>query len=232
MEKLLIKISGEIFSDKKTLENVVDQIKKIISTNKVGIVLGGGNFFRGAKDNNSFNLKPESAHNIGMLSTIVNGIIFKDLLSKAGIESTLLSAFPCQKVSKSITESEIEDAFSKKQSSSGLNPCVIFVGGTGNPFFTTDTNAVLRAIQIEAKEIWKATKVDGVFDSDPLTNKNAKFYKTISYQEVLEKRLEVTDPTAITLAQENSLPIRVFNFFQPDALQKALENPDFGSTIR
>ena len=237
METLLIKITGELFSyqregdsnapslQKEIIKNVIKQIKALNAEHKVGLVIGGGNFFRGTITNHNLGLKQTSSHNVGMLSTIVNGIVLQDLLTQANVPSTLLSALSCPDIAQPLSQNSIDNAFMN-------NKCIIFVGGTGNPFFTTDTNAVLRALQIGAKQVWKATKVDGVYEDDPITKKEAKFYQTISHQEILDKNLRVIDRTAITLAQEHKLPIRVFNVFAPDALYKALENPDFGSTIR
>lgn len=234
---LLIKISGELFSyrhqksqekpalDKDLIKNIIDQIKALSKNHKIGLVLGGGNFFRGASDRKIIGLHQTAAHSVGMLSTIVNGIILQDLLTQGDVASVLLSAFPCPNIAEPLSQNSIDNAFMQKK-------CIIFVGGTGNPFFTTDTNAVLRGLQIEASEVWKATKVDGIYEEDPEVNKDAKLYQTISFQEVLNKKLNVMDQTAITLAQENNLPIRVFNLFTPDAFHKALENPEFGSRIQ
>lgn len=237
MKILLIKISGELFSyhregvqakpalDKELVKNIIDQIKELSAQHRVGLVLGGGNFFRGALDRNTLDLLPTAGHNVGMLSTIVNGVILQDLLTQNNVPSTLLSAFSCPDIAEPLSQNSIDNAFMQHK-------CIIFVGGTGNPFFTTDTNAVLRALQIGAQEVWKATKVDGIYESDPITNEKAKFYQTISYQEVLDKGLTIMDRTAITLAQEHNIPIRVFNLFTPSSFNKALENPEFGSTIR
>lgn len=225
MERLLIKISGELFSHKELVKNIAKQIKILSKKHKIGLVVGGGNFFRGSIDKEKIGLKATSAHNIGMLSTIVNGIILKDLLAQTNVSSEILNAVFCPSISEKISEKSIEKAFEK-------NSCIIFVGGTGNPFFTTDTNAVLRSLQIGTKQIWKATKVDGVYDSDPIKNKDAKLYKNISYKEVIEKNLKVIDGTAIALAKENKISIRVFNLFEENALQKALEDKNFGSTIK
>jgi uridylate kinase len=230
MKTLLIKISGELFSyrptlDKELVKNIINQLKLLSSQHRIGLVIGGGNFFRGAQDNNTLGLEPVSAHNIGMLSTIVNGVVLQDLLTQENLPSVLLSAFSCPDIAEPLSQNSIDDALIQQK-------VILFVGGTGNPFFTTDTNAVLRALQIGATEVWKATKVDGIYESDPIAEKGAQFYQTISYQKVLDKGLTIMDRTAITLAQEHKIPIRVFNLFTPDAFHKALENPDFGSTIR
>jgi len=225
MQTLLIKISGELFSDSEQIKSVITQTKTLCLKHKVGIVVGGGNFFRGSKDGGRIGLQKSSAHEIGMLSTIVNGIVLKDFLLQESVSCQILSAFSCPEIASSINQNSIKNSFEE-------NNCVIFVGGTGNPFFTTDTNAVLRAIQIGAKQVWKGTKVDGVYESDPLIEKNSKFYSEISYSQVLEKGLKVIDKTAVTLAQENEIEIRVFNIFEKNALLKAQKDPGFGSTIR
>lgn len=237
MKTLLIKVSGELFSyhrddksttpslDNQLIANVIKQIKTLSAQHRVGLVIGGGNFFRGVKNNLSLGLQQTAAHNVGMLSTIVNGVVLQDLLTQHNVPSVLLSAFSCPDIAEPLSQNAIDNAFMQHK-------CIIFVGGTGNPFFTTDTNAVLRALQIGATEVWKATKVDGIYESDPVTDTNAPFYPTISYQEVLDKQLTIMDRTAITLAQEQGIPIRVFNLFTPQAFHKALENPEFGSTIR
>jgi len=229
---LLIKLSGELFSyeTKRTvakpeqIKQVIKQIKAITEKQPLGLVIGGGNFFRGAKYNGGLGLRQTSAHNIGMLSTIVNGIVLKDLLEKAGVSTALLSAIECPKIAGLISEESIRKAMNEKK-------CMIFVAGTGNPFFTTDTNAVLRALEIGADTVFKATKVDGVYDSDPLKNKEAKLIKKLSHQEALDKQLKVMDETSIRLAQENDVTIRVFNLFSPNALVNVLKDPDFGSRI-
>jgi uridylate kinase len=221
---IVIKLSGELFSNIDATKNVVDQIKTIAKSYRLGLVVGGGNFFRGARNNNELKLNKESAHNIGMLSTIVNGTMLHDFLSQASSQSSILSAFICPSVAKTITQNNIKEAFNKSN-------IVIFVGGTGNPFFTTDTNAVLRALQIGANEVWKATKVDGVYSADP-SIKQGTLYDTISYKEVIDQKLRVIDHTAITLAQEHNLPIRVFNLFAENALCTALKDSSFGSVIQ
>lgn len=238
MKRILIKISGEIFSYPRKenntspslptiniLNNIANQIKTISAKNKIGIVIGGGNFFRGNYGKDQLNISTTCADNIGMLSTIVNGLIFKEILKQNNVSCSLLSALQCPSLVQNITQNLIENELEQKK-------CIIFVGGTGNPFFTTDTNAILRALQINADEVWKATKVDGVYNADPLKVKTAKRYQTIGYQDVLDKKLKIMDTTAIMLAKKYSVTIRVFNLFEPEAFYKILENPDFGSTIR
>ncbi|MCK4517870.1 hypothetical protein KAT92_03780 [Candidatus Babeliales bacterium] len=229
MKTIIIKLSGELFSNKSALKNFTKQLKIITSQRqaglKVGLVVGGGNFFRGEPDGKNLEISSITAHSIGMLATIVNGMMLKDLLARENISCELLSAFDCPTVAQPATQQTIDKAFIK-------NKCVIFVGGTGNPFFTTDTNAVLRALQTNADEIWKATKVDGIYNSDPITNKQAKRYSTITYQQALEEKLGFMDRTALVLAQENDLTIKVFAMLAKDAFLKTLENEDYASKLR
>jgi len=224
MNPLLIKISGELFSNESSINTIIAQIKALTNKQKVGIVIGGGNFFRGASDKSKLGLTASSADMIGMLSTMVNGIMLNDLLAQQGVSCKLLSALVYPSVADVANHKEITHALEQ-------HDCIIFVGGTGNPFFTTDTNAVLRALQIGADQVWKATKVDGVYDNDPLINKSAKRYSVITYQEALDKNLKIMDKTAITLAQEHSVQIRVFDLFADNALLQASKDPKFGSKI-
>jgi len=224
VKTIIIKLSGELFSNKDALKKIAKQLKTITSQHKVGLVVGGGNFFRGALDGKTLDVSSTTAHSIGMLATIVNGMMLKDLLAHENISCELLSAFDCPTVAESTTQKAIDQAFS-------VNKCVIFVGGTGNPFFTTDTNAVLRALQTNADEIWKATKVDGIYDSDPITNKQAKRYKAITYQQALDEKLGFMDRTALVLAQENDLTIKVFDMLAEKAFLKTLENEGYPSKL-
>lgn len=224
METILIKLSGELFKKVANLKDVVCQISKLSKQYKLGIVVGAGNIFRGNQQGKEFGLRPIIAHTSGMIATIINGLIIQDLLAKKNIQTKLLSAIDCKGVADSITPSKIDCALQKNQP-------IIFVGGTGNPFFTTDTNAVLRALQIKAQQVWKGTKVEGIFDSDPMINKNAKLLKTVTYKQVIEQNLQIMDASAITLAQEHNLKIRIFNVFEKDSLLNATKNQNFGSII-
>lgn len=228
MKTLVIKLSGELFSynrEADQIKSIIQQVKTLSQNHRIALIVGGGNFFRGASNKNKLGIEEKSAHSIGMLATMVNGIFLHDLFTQAGVSSTILSAFSCPSLAQTVSHNEIDQAFNQKK-------VIIFVGGTGNPFFTTDTAAVLRALEIGAKEVWKATKVDGVYNADPMTNPDAKLLPTVSYQDALDMGLAIMDRTAITLAQQHSLPIRVFSMQKPNALQETLENPDFGSTIR
>ncbi|MFH1461764.1 MAG: UMP kinase [bacterium] len=224
MKKIVIKISGELLNSTDSLNQVIDQIKTLQLKYKIGIVIGAGNIFRGNQDSKNFGLEAAIGDNAGMLATIINGLILKSLLEKKGVNTKILSALPVPTITDSITQEKINSSLEK-------NKVIIFVGGTGNPFFTTDTNAILRALQMKADFVLKGTKVAGVFDSDPIKNKDAKLLKTINYNDFLTKNLQVMDLTAITLAKKHNLQIKVFNIFKENSLIKVLEEKDFGTLI-
>lgn len=244
MESVLIKLSGEFFCnikgnnitrnypkdvnpisfDHAQLKNFAEQIKKLSKNYKLGIVIGGGNFFRASKQGKQLKMRQPSADAVGMLATVLNGIILQDILKQSNLESVVLSSFLVDSIVPRINQTLIDSALNE-------NKIIIFVGGTGNPFFTTDTNAVLRALQIGAKEVWKATKVDGVYSADPVVDKKAKKFKTIKYTKILENNLKIIDSTAITLAAGNNIKIRIFNVFEKDALLKVASDLNYGSTI-
>lgn len=227
---ILLKITGEILlGDKKQLDstharNLALQIKKLQETHQFGIVIGGGNFFRGAKQGKQLGITPPVGHQIGMLGTMMNGLIIKDLFEQHEVPCSLFCAIPATEVGTPISQQAIESALEKER-------CPIFTGGTGNPFFTTDTTAVLRGLQINANQVWKGTSVDGVYDKDPHQFPDACLIKETSYHDALLKNLAILDSTAFALAQHHKLPLRVFNIFAPDALLSAAKDPHFGSII-
>lgn len=236
MESILIKLSGEFFCtqeqesckahsfDHARLKDFATQIKQLCKNHKIGIVVGGGNFFRASKQGKQLKMHQPNADAAGMLATVLNGIILQDILTQVDLASCVLSAFSIDSMVPRINQQLIDAALSE-------NKVIIFVGGTGNPFCTTDTNAVLRALQMNAKQVWKATKVDGVYSADPKLDKKAKKLKTVGYAQMLEKNLKIIDPTAVTLAAENRVAIRVFDIFDKNALLKVSKDSDFGSTI-
>ncbi|MBD3231793.1 UMP kinase [Candidatus Dependentiae bacterium] len=226
MNTIVIKLSGELFKNNSPdlISNIVKQIKKLKKDYNIAIVLGAGNILRGNEHQKKIGIKATTAHTAGMIATIINGLIIQDFLEKEKVDAQLFSAINCPEVACVIKQTTIDNALSQ-------NKCLIFVGGTGNPFFTTDTNAVLRTLQIGATEMWKGTKVEGIYSTDPLKNKKAKLYKQISYDEVINQNLKIMDLTAIKLAQENKIKIKVFNIFEKDALIKASKNKTFGSYI-
>lgn len=230
-KQILLKLTGAVMTDRSTGEfsqahvhELIEQIKQLKATHKFGIVIGGGNLFRGSIQGKKVGLSPWVGHQAGMLATAMNGVILKDLFEQKGLSACHLSALDCQQVGLAITPQTIDHALK-------YDDVVIFSGGTGNPFFTTDTSAVLRALQINATEVWKGTAVDGIFDQDPLKNSNAKKILTISYAKILEKRLGIMDATAYALAEQYKMKIRVFDIFTPNALLQASNDAQFGSTI-
>ncbi|HZW60752.1 MAG TPA: hypothetical protein VFF04_00855 [Candidatus Babeliales bacterium] len=229
-KRILLKITGEILldSDKKLssviINSVIAQIKQLLPTHQFGIVIGGGNFFRGSEYSASLGIDPAVGHQAGMLATMMNGLIIKDLFEKQEIKTELLCAIPAPGVGSPTSQQSISMALN-------AHATLIFTGGTGNPFFTTDTNAVLRGLQIGADEIWKGTKVDGVYDADPNKNLSAKLLKQVPYSYALEHHLAIMDATAFAMAQQYKQKIRVFNIFAEQALINAAHDQQFGSII-
>ncbi len=229
-KRILLKLTGEIFLTPERgltashINRVITQIKQLAATHQFGIVIGGGNFFRGRDQGATLGMTASVGHQAGMLATMLNGLILKDLFEQQGMATTLLCAIACPEVGESISHQAILSA-------SLAGSTIIFTGGTGNPFFTNDTNAVIRGLQIEADEIWKGTNVDGVYDADPRKNKQATLLKKVSYQQALDQNLGIMDATAFTLAKQHKQTIRVFNIFTPGALLEAARNNQFGTTI-
>jgi uridylate kinase len=190
---------------------------------QVGLVIGGGNLFRGEGLAKSGMNRVVGDH-MGMLATVMNGLAMRDALHRAFVNARLMSAIPLNGVC---------DAYNWAEAISSLKSgrVVIFSAGTGNPFFTTDSAACLRGIEIEADAVLKATKVDGVFTSDPAKDPDAQLIKQITYQEVLEKELKVMDLSAFTLARDHSLPIRVFNMNTPGTLRRVVLGEAEGTLI-
>lgn len=228
---VLLKITGEIFCapdlgcpSSNKINTIARQIKTLSHLYDFGIVIGGGNFFRGNIQGKSLGLSSSVGHQIGMLATMMNGLIVKDLFEQHDIRSTIFCAIPTSEVGIPISNQAIRAAQQRGE-------CLIFTGGTGNPFFTTDTTAVLRALQMNAAEVWKGTTVDGIYCTDPKKNPQANIIKDITFKEALLNNLKIMDATAFTLAQEYNLPIRIFNIFKEDALIKAASDASFGSIM-
>ena len=191
-QRILLKLTGQIFLNKTTglpdaslANSLVKQIKELSSTHQFGIVIGGGNLFRGSQQGKQLGLSPWAAHTSGMLATIINGVMLSDMLAKAEIPTTLVSALNCPEVAQPISQQGIEQSLRNGN-------CIVFAGGTGNPYFTTDTNAILRALEIGATQVWKCTSVAGVFEADPLVNPTAKILKNVTYEQALDKHLSRT----------------------------------------
>ena len=219
-KRILLKLSGEALGgpggqglDRETLDNLCQEIAGLRDLSvQTAIVVGGGNFFRGAKADN-LTIDRASADYIGMLATVMNGLALQQALTAAAVESRLQTAIAMQP----ICEPYIRDRALKHLEEDRV---VVFAAGTGSPFFTTDTAASLRAIEIGAEVLLKATQVDGVYNRDPVQFADARRYEKISYDEVLRQRLEVMDATAIALCREHGVPLRVFDIARPGCLHR------------
>ena len=233
MSRVLLKLSGESFADDETnfgiesstLTRIADEIARASKDGiEIGVVVGGGNFFRGVSES-AKNMAQANADYMGMLATVINAIALKDALDKKGINTRVQSA---------ITMTSVAEPYIRLRAIRHLEKgrVVIFAAGTGNPYFTTDTAASLRAAEIEAQIVLKSTRVDGVYDKDPEKDSNAKFLNELSYKEVLDKKLSVMDLTAITLCEENSMPIRVFNGTVEENIYKVLKGEEMGTFIK
>ncbi len=230
--RILLKLSGEALMGSLDYGISTDTLKKISSEIKevhdlgvdVVAVIGGGNIFRGVKGA-SMGMDRASADYMGMLATVINGLALQDALEKIGIQTRVLSAIEMR---------EIAEPYIRRRALRHLEKgrVVIFVAGTGNPYFTTDTAASLRAMEIDADVILKATKVDGIYDKDPVIYPDAKRIYDISYIEVLDKGLRVMDSTAISLCMENKMPIIVFNTKQEGALKDIVMGNKVGTLVK
>ena len=227
----MLKLSGEILAGKRGFgvdpikaKALSDEVKSVRDLGvEVGVVIGGGNIIRGELAEVQ-GMDRVSADYLGMLATIINAITLQDALEKNGCQTRTLTA---------ISISQLAEPYIRRRAIRHLEKrrVVIFAGGTGNPYFSTDTAAVLRATEIEAEAVMKGTKVDGVYDKDPMKSDDAKKFDFISYKEVIENDLKVMDMTAITMARENDLPIVVFNVNCPGNLRKILEGNNLGTTV-
>ena len=229
--RILLKLSGEVLAgeqgfgiDPKKATELANEVKSIYEMGvSIGLIIGAGNIFRGLQAS-SKGMDRVTGDYLGMLATIMNAISLQDALEKVGVETRTLSA---------ITVSKIAEPYIRRRALRHMEKgrVVIIAGGTGNPYFTTDTAAALRATELHAEVLIKGTKVDGVYDKDPVVNSDAKRYKNISFNEVLSKNLRVMDLTAITLCKENALPIRVFNINNKGNLKRLLNGEDIGTTV-
>jgi uridylate kinase len=209
--RILLKISGEALMgeqnygiDVKIAHSVAEEIKAVHALGvEVAVVVGGGNIFRGVSKS-AGNMDRGSADYIGMLATVMNAVVLQDALEKQNVFTRVMSAIEIPQLAEPFIRRRAERHLEKKR-------VVIFAAGTGNPYFTTDSAAALRALEIKAEVIFKATKVDGIYTADPFLNPDATRFETITYQEVLERQLKVMDASSISLCRENNLPILVFN---------------------
>lgn len=209
-KRVLFKLSGEGLADQthsispETLTRLAEEIKAVYDTGvQICLVVGGGNIFRGVSGA-SHGMNRATADYIGMLATVMNALSFQEALEKVGVPTRVQSALPIMAVAEPFIRRKALRHLEK-------NRVVIFAAGTGNPYFTTDTCAVLRATEMGCEVCFKSTQVDGVYDDDPRKNPKAKLYKEVSYKEALDKKLKVMDLTAIAMAQDSGLPIIVFN---------------------
>lgn len=206
------------------LTRVASEVAAVVDMGvEVGLVIGGGNIFRGAGLAES-GIDRVTGDHMGMLATVMNSLAMQDALEKVGKETRVMSALRINRVCEEYIQRRAVRHLEKSR-------VVIFAAGIGNPFFTTDTAACLRAIEIEADVILKATKVDGVFDSDPVSNPDAKRYDTLTYDEVLKQNLKVMDATAVVLCRDNRLPLRIFNLNGHGALPDAMRNMSIGTMV-
>jgi len=231
LSKVLVKISGEALMGEQDygispdmLKYVAEEVCSIFDLGvQLAIVVGGGNIFRGVAAS-SFGMDRASADHMGMLATVINSLALQSALEKVGIQTRTQTAISMHEVAEPYIRRRAVRHLEKKR-------VVIFAAGTGNPYFTTDTAAVLRAQEIHAELLLKATKVDGLYDSDPAVNREAKMIREITYMEVLERRLKVMDMTAISLAMDNNLPLAVFNLKQKGNLRKVICGEKVGTMI-
>jgi uridylate kinase len=230
-KRILLKLSGEALMgerqygiDPKRLAEYADEIKEVVDQGiEVAIVIGGGNIFRGVSGASNGMDRVQGDH-MGMLATVINGLALQSALEIKGMQTRLQSA---------IKINEVAEPFIRRRAIRHLEKgrVVIFGGGTGNPYFTTDSAAVLRAIEIEADVILKGTRVDGIYTSDPEKDKSATKFDTLSFQEVLSKGLKVMDTTAFTLSQENALPIVVFDMNRRGNLLRIVAGENIGTVV-
>ncbi|MBR3517372.1 MAG: UMP kinase [Lachnospiraceae bacterium] len=228
MGRILLKLSGEALADSNrhyddaVILGIAKQVKQILNDgNQVGIVIGGGNYWRGRT---SENIDRTKADQIGMLATIMNCIYVSELFRSTGIDTRIMTPFAC---------STFTELFSKDKAVRNMEKgrVVFFAGGTGHPYFSTDTGVVLRAIEVEADGIYLAKAIDGVYDADPKTHPEAKKYDTLTISEVIEQNLQVMDMTASILARDNKMPMWVFDLTEENSIVKALSGNFNGTKV-
>ncbi len=230
-KRVVLKLSGEALQgsqgygiDPAVAKSLAEQIKEIHDLGvQVACVIGAGNIFRGLQASKA-GMDRSTADYIGMLATLINSMVVQDFLEKLDCQTRVQSAIDVQ---------ELVEPYIRRRAVRHMEKgrIVIFAAGTGNPYFTTDTAAALRAIEIEADVILKATKVDGVYSSDPVKDKRAKKFENLKYLDVLKKRLQVMDATAISLCMDNALPIVVFNLTQPGNIRRVILGDQIGTRI-
>ena len=229
MKRVFLKLSGEALAgpkktgfDEDTVKEVARQVKISVDAGvQVGIVIGGGNFWRGRT---SDAIERTKADQIGMLATIMNCIYVSEIFRNAGMKTEILTPFVCGAVTELFSKDKANRYFEEGK-------VVFFAGGTGHPYFSTDTGITLRAVEMDADCILLAKSIDGVYDSDPAKNPDAKKYDTLSYMEVLEKKLAVMDTTATTLSMDNNIPLLVFALKEPENIYRAVMGEQVGTMV-
>lgn len=231
-KRILLKLSGEALRSKRRLEIDPDVVRKIADEIQdiqklgieIGIVVGGGNIFRGFSASER-GMDRVAADHMGMLATMINSLALQDFLERDGVSTRVMSAIRLEAMAEPYIRSRAISHLEKDR-------VVIFAAGTGNPYFTTDTAAALRAIEVGADAILKGTKVDGVYTADPMKEKNAVKFDSVSYAEVIEKELRVMDATAVTLCRENDIPIIVFKLLEKGNLKRIVLGENVGTIVR
>ncbi len=230
--RILLKLSGEALQGRKafgldpeTVGKIADEILEVQRMGvQIALVVGGGNIFRGTQAAEN-GIDRVNADYMGMLATVLNGLALQDAMEKRKVETRLMTAIAMQALAEPYIRRRAIRHLEK-------NRVVIFSAGTGSPYFTTDSAAALRAIEIKAELLLKATKVDGVYDADPVKVPDAKRFEELSYMDALEKGLKVMDATAISLCMENRIPIRVFNLLESGNIRRIVEGRQIGSVVR
>ena len=228
IKRVILKLSGEALAKKEggyndeLIENIANQVKTIVDKGTdVGVVIGGGNYWRGRSNDNIDRTK---ADQIGILATIMNCIYVSEIFRSQGLKTNILTPFECGSMTKLFSKDRANKYFEK-----GM--VVFFAGGTGHPYFSTDTGIVLRAIELDADAILLAKAIDGIYDSDPKLNPEAKKYDTISINEVVEKKLGVIDMTASVMCMENKMPLMVFGLEEENSIVNALSGKFNGTVV-
>lgn len=231
-KRIVLKLSGEVLRNSETgdtiddgiLESICREVKEVHDLGvQVGLVVGGGNIFRGLAGAKRGTART-TGDTMGMLATVINGLALMDCLERMGSAVRVQSAIPMEKVAEPFIQRRAVRHFEKGR-------IVIFVAGTGNPFFSTDTTAALRASEVQADVIMKATKVDGVYDKDPMKHSDAKKYEQISFMDCIRQRLNVMDSTAFSLCLENNMPIMVFNMNEKGSIRRAVMGEKIGTLV-
>lgn len=232
-KSILLKLSGEALMgsgdhgiDAEMCASIARQVKEVRELGvTVAVVVGGGNIFRGQVASKEFGLDRSVADYMGMLATVLNGLALQNALEKVGVHTRVMTAIDMSAVAEPYIHRRAKRHLEKGR-------VVIFVAGTGNPFFTTDTTAALRAAELGVEIIFKATKVDGVYSADPMKDKDAKKYDALSFMEVLQEGLKVMDSTAVSMCMNNNIPIGVFNLTQEGNIKKAVMGENIGTIVQ